>query len=100
MFFEANKNGIFSFNVKKNWKYISVWRSSSNWFAFGVHVICDEGYSESILYFCTILFTIKTFTDTGNEKKEILCGLRFTSQIDLVKSLTANIIIRKNQEVS
>lgn len=40
------------------------------------------------------------FAATGNEKKEILCALRFTSQIDMVKSLTANIIIRKNQEVS
>lgn len=50
MFFEGNKNGIFSFNVKKNWKYVSVWKSSNNWFAFGVHIICDEGiYSELIL---------------------------------------------------
>lgn len=41
------------------------------------------------------------FADAGDEKKVAKwCALRFTNPIDMVKSLTANIVIRKKQEVS
>ncbi|XP_037024996.1 uncharacterized protein LOC119066555 isoform X2 [Bradysia coprophila] len=79
-FFEGNKRGIFTFNTKRTWKYFSIWKSSSNWFAFGLYKHRNEA--------------------TNDEKQECWCALRFTSPIDMAKSLTANIVIRKNQEFS
>ncbi|KAG4068904.1 hypothetical protein HA402_005052 [Bradysia odoriphaga] len=79
-FFERNKRGIFTFNTKRTWKYFSIWKSSSNWFAFGLYKIRNEA--------------------TNDEKQKCWCASRFTSPIDMAKSLTANIVIRENQEFS
>lgn len=100
MFFEANKRGVFSFNTKKSWKYFSIWKSGSNWFAFGLYKPCSDGKLKNL--FGTLsqcLWRIGTFSVASDRKKNVWCALRFTSPIDMVKSLTANITIRKNQEV-
>lgn len=57
-------------------------------------------FVEFVSHFLWIEFLSTTLVSTGNEKKEELCALRFTNQIDMVKSLTANIVMHKNQEVN
>ncbi len=72
----------------------------------GSHLVCIESIMKvrnlnlfpNKLHHCKLIQMEVTATD--NKKKETWSALRFTSPIDMVKSLTANITIRKNQEVS